>query len=117
MQYINQLSDTYNDFENKIMPNWYTPITAKDLTNNSDKEFSKVEKMIEIRNIYEELKYLEPWTGKEQSDLKSSILDNHKTIAEAIKYLEKTTPLAEKVCKSQGVWRWKCNSREYTKTK
>jgi hypothetical protein len=48
-------------------------------------------------------------------DLKSSILDNHKTIAEAIQYLEKTTKLAEKVCKSQGVWRWKCNSREYTK--
>jgi hypothetical protein len=30
------------------------------LKNNSDRELSKIDKTIEIRNIYEELKYLEP---------------------------------------------------------
>jgi hypothetical protein len=115
MQYIDQLEEQLSDLWDKFTSFWEdVPIKVKDMQQNSDTQLSKIEKTIEIRNVYEELKFLVPWRAKEHVDLKRKILNNHKTIAEWVLILEQTTKISEKVCKSQWVWMWKCDARDYT---
>jgi len=89
-------------------------VNIKDLYTKANKKFETINTTITVRNLYEELRYITPATNKQRQDLRNNILKNHKTLEEAINFLERWGKLAEKVCKSQWVGLWKCNSKDYT---
>jgi len=107
--------DKNNETNNSSNNNDEDSINFKDFHTKSTAEFNKIWTTIDVRNIYEELKYITSSTSKQQNDLKIKILRNHKEIEDALEYINRTIPKAEKVCKSQWVWLWNCDANSYMK--
>jgi len=111
-----QISDQISDFNKDVIQEFLNSNEGKETTsiNSILGDSEKIEINLDIAEsvsqIYNnELPFIEIW-DKNTVLIRTDIINMHNNLNNAIKTLEKTIEIAEKVCNDQDTWNWMCTT-------